>query len=73
MQLSETKFNINQVVYYMDNNMVKTATVMGININVSSTGEVRTTYLIVDQHAFEVTKSHGKEIFATKQELLDSL
>lgn len=69
-----TKYEINDVVFFMSNNAVSTAEIEKINIEIRTIEKVNIiniTYLIKIDKAFQTM--HESKLFPTKQELLDSL
>lgn len=66
----ETKFNVGDEVLYLMNNEVTKDQVLKINITVEQTGEVKKEYYCNKYPRVELSE---KRLFATKQELIESL
>lgn len=69
MQIT-TKFNITDYVYFLEDNKVNFSKIIEININIQS-NKVISSYC-VDSSNLDKFKNEN-QLFATKQELLDSL
>ena len=73
----KTKFDVAQEVYFMKDNQVKTTTIKEIEIKVVmeyyAWWQEKVNTIYVTKEKWEVVKFWESYIFATKQELLDSL
>lgn len=74
MKLSDTKFDIKQNVFYMEDNKVKTGQVVGIGITINHEGEARTEYWVMpEDFTLKYVRGNGSCFYATKKELLAAL
>lgn len=67
----QTKFNVNDIVYFIFNNKVCSAPITSINIHVSKYEKLRITYTVY--HKDLTASLHEYSVFSTKDELIKSL
>lgn len=67
----QTKFNLNDVVYFLVNNKVCSAPITSINIHISKFEKRRITYTVY--HKDLTASLHENSVFSTKDELIKSL
>ena len=72
----KTKFNIGDEVYFMDNNSVKFDTIVSISVFILEEAR-RECNVIVTQETYRVRLRRipleGRQVFRTRQELIESL
>ncbi len=70
----ETKFDIDQKVFFMSDNRVQSDEIISLNVDVLRNHEEGGELTIIEYMVGYRNKGfHEDELFATKQELLDSL
>ena len=68
----ETKYNIGDEVWFMENNRATTGIVVKLDVDIARTGDWYIEHYKVEANGFQFCKV-GQNLFPTKEELLKSL